>query len=162
MNYTIRAASQFDEPFINEMLFEALYLPSDQEPFPRSILSQPDIAHYAAGFGTRRGDVGFIAEAGDKTIAAAWVRLFNNDDRGYGYVDDDTPELSVAVTPQWRGQGVGTALITTLIQSSPRVSLSTDSRNPASRLYERLGFEIVSTEQNSMVMLRSLTEDLDS
>ena len=154
MPYTIRPASRLDEPFIYEMLYEALYVPPGGAPFPRSILDEPDIAPYAEGFGTRSNDAGFIAETSDERIAAAWVRLLAGDDRGYGHVDDNTPELSVAVRPDWQNRGVGTALIERLIETLPRVSLSVDSRNPASRLYERLGFEIVSTEETSLTMLR--------
>ena len=154
MPYTIRPASRLDEPFIYEMLYEALYVLPGGAPFPRSILDEPDIAHYAEGFGTRPGDEGLIAETSDERIAAAWLRLLAGDDRGYGHVDDNTPELSIAVRPDWQNRGVGTELIERLIETLPRVSLSVDSRNPATRLYERLGFEIVGTEETSLIMLR--------
>lgn len=154
MTYSIRSASHLDEAFIYEMLYQALYVPPEDEPLPRSILSQPDIAHYASGFGTHNGDAGFIAETGDDRIGAAWVRLLTGDDRGFGYVDDDTPELSVAVTSEWRGRGVGTALIAAVVKDLPRVSLSTDSRNPASQLYARLGFKCIATDRTSLTMLR--------
>lgn len=55
--FTIRPAVATDEPFLFEMLYEALFVPPGTEPFPSSILEAPDIAHYAAGFGTRDGDV---------------------------------------------------------------------------------------------------------
>ncbi|NOX24325.1 MAG: GNAT family N-acetyltransferase [Actinobacteria bacterium] len=95
-----------------------------------------------------------IAEDAGERIGAAWVRLLQGDDRGYGHVDDDTPELSVAVRPQWRNRGVGTALLLRLLENLPRVSLSVDSRNPAVRLYEQLGFEVVAAEHTSLIMLR--------
>lgn len=135
------------------MLYEALFVPPGREPFPRSFLEAPSIAHYAAGFGTRAGDMGFVAEAQDDLIGAAWVRLFQREDRGHGYVDDETPELTVAVKRQWRGRGVGTALCTTLIEVVPRMCLSSDVRNSAVRLYRRLGFETVANEDNTVTML---------
>ena len=154
MSHTIRPATQLDQAFIREMLYEALFIPPGHEPFPRSVLDQPDIAHYAEGFGTHPGDAGSIAETAGGRIAAAWVRLLRGDDRGYGYIDDDTPELSVAVRPRWRNQGIGTALLLRLLEESPRVSLSVDSRNPAVRLYKQLGFEVVAEEHTSLTMLR--------
>lgn len=154
MSHTIRPATQSDQAFIREMLYEALFVPPDHEPFPRSVLDQPDIAHYADGFGTHPGDVGLIAETTGERVAAAWVRLLQGDDRGYGHIDDDTPELSVAVRPRWRNQGIGTALLLRLVETLPRVSLSVDSRNPAVRLYEQLGFEVVAVEHTSLTMLR--------
>ena len=31
--------------------------------------------------------------------------------RGYGYVADDVPELTMAVVPGWRGHGIGGELL---------------------------------------------------
>lgn len=154
MAHTIRPASALDEAFVYEMLYEALYVFPGGKSFPRSILDEPDIAHYAARFGTRTCDLAFVAETSDERIGAAWVRLLTGDDRGHGHVDDDTPELPVAVRSDQQNRGVGTALIERLVETLPRVSLSVDSRNPASRLYERLGFETVATDQTSLTMLR--------
>ena len=69
--------------------------------------------------------------------ALLWVRLLRAEDRGYGYVDDDMPELTVAVKREWRGQGVGTALCCRLFEVVPRMSLSSDVRNPVIGLYPK-------------------------
>ena len=151
---TIRSASRGDEGFLFDMLYEALFVPPGHEPFPRSVLDAPGVAHYASGFGTRAGDVGFVAEAAHGPVGAAWVRLLQGDDRGYGHVDDDTPELTVAVKRQWRGRGVGTALCSRLVEVVPRMSLSSDVRNPAMGLYQRLGFEPVRRDDNTVSLLR--------
>lgn len=152
--YTIRPAARIDEPFLVEMLYEALFVPPGHEPFPRSVLDAPEIAHYAVDFGLHAGDAGFVAKTTGEKIGAAWVRLLQGDDRGYGYVDDDTPELTIAVKPEWRGRGVGTALANRLIEVIPRISLSSDARNPAVRLYARLGFEPIAHSGTSITMLR--------
>ena len=154
MSYTIRPATLSDQAFVEEMLYEALFVPPGHEPFPRSVLDQSDVAHYVDGFGTRPGDVGLIAEDAGERIGAAWVRLLQGDDRGYGYIDDDTPELSASVRPRWRNHGIGTVLLFRLVEELPRVSLSVDSRNPAVRLYQQLGFEVVAAESTSLTMLR--------
>jgi ribosomal protein S18 acetylase RimI-like enzyme len=91
--------------------------------------------------------------AGD-LLGAAWVRQLSGEEPGYGYVDDDTPELSVAVARRRRGRGVGTALLARLLESVPRCSLSVDDRNPAVRLYARFGFEVISVKEHSLTMLR--------
>jgi ribosomal protein S18 acetylase RimI-like enzyme len=87
-------------------------------------------------------------------IGAAWVRRYSIDNPAYGYVDDDTPELSIAVVATHRGMGVGTELLTKLIADVPRCSLSVDQRNPAVRLYESLGFEIIERSGTSLTMIR--------
>ena len=125
--------------------------PTVSAPFPCSILGEPSIARHHESFGSRPGDVGRIAD--DRhgvAIGAAWLRRVE----GFGYVDADTPELGIAVVPARRNRGVGTALLRSLLDAVPRVSLSVDRRNPAMRLYADLGFETVRTDgEDSVVML---------
>lgn len=153
MEYEIRPITAADQTFLTEMQYEAFFVPDGAEPYPRSILDEPEIRRYHEHFGTRDGDVGVIAEC-DRPLGAAWVRLVAG---GYGYVDDRTPELGVAVVADARGRRVGSALLQALLAVVPRCSLSTDARNPAKRLYERLGFELVRTDgEHGVVMLRDV------
>ena len=152
-SYTIRAASASDQLFISEMQFGAFLVPPGGDPFPRSILDEPNIRPYHAGFGQRPGDVGVIAESSaGQPVGAAWVRLVE----GYGFVDADTPELGIAVVERCRGAGAGTALFDELVRRVPRCSLSVDDRNAALGLYERSGFATVRMDgEHTKVMLRT-------
>ena len=47
MNITFRPLTPADEPFLWEMLYQALYVPPGGTPFPREVLQEPDIACYA-------------------------------------------------------------------------------------------------------------------
>lgn len=53
----------------------------------------------------------------------------------------------IEILPEWRGRGLGTAAISDLIAAAARcrlpVALQVLRVNPARRLYERLGFQIV-------------------
>jgi GNAT superfamily N-acetyltransferase len=151
----IRPASTADLPFLREMLYEALYVPPGSPPFPRSVVDAPNLAAYVEGFGLRRGDVGFVAVVDGTPIGAIWARLPTDENRGYGYVDNDTLELSMAVVAQHRSKGIGTALLEQLIEVCPRLSLSVDARSSAVGLYERAGFAPVADDGNSRTMLRS-------
>lgn len=153
MTHRIRDASGADEPFLVGMLYQALFVPPGDQPFPREIVDRPDLARYVRGFPDRPGDAGVIAEDESGPIGAAWVRQMSAEDPGYGFVDGRTPELSVAVVRDRRGRGVGTQLLAALLERVDRFSLAVDERNPARRLYERLGFEVVSHEGPSVTML---------
>lgn len=154
--YRLRQATRHDEPFLVDMLYEALFVPPGEAPPDRSVLDRPEVARYVRAFGGRPGDLGWVAERpGAGPVGAAWVRRFSADAPGYGYVDDDTPELSIALRPEHRGAGVGGLLLEHVLAAAPRCSLSVDVRNPAIRLYERFGFEVVSRSGTSVTMLRA-------
>ena len=154
MALLIRAAGPDDEALLREMQYLALFVPPGADPLPREVVDDPTIARYYVGFGSRPGDLGRIAESPDgMPIGAAWVRYSNAADPGSGYVDDETPELGIAVVDGHRGSGVGAALLTALLAELPRCSLSVDRRNPAMRLYERHGFVEVRREGDSVLMV---------
>jgi GNAT superfamily N-acetyltransferase len=58
--------------------------------------------------------------------------------------DDVTPELAMAVLPDYRGQGVGTQLLNQILETArglfPAVCLSVRAENPVANLYQRAGF----------------------
>jgi ribosomal protein S18 acetylase RimI-like enzyme len=158
MNYTIRPLTSEDEPFLWEMLYQAIYVPEGQTAPSREVVHLPELARYVRGWG-RADDYGFLASeaATGQPVGAVWLRLLGSEDKGYGYVDDDTPELSVAVLPEHRGQGIGAQLLTYLFASACGhlpISLSFSAGNPALRLYERFGFEVVSKSAGSLTMKR--------
>ena len=141
------------------MLYLALYVPPGAAPLPRTIVQRPELARYAAGWG-REHDLGFAAldATTGQAAGAAWIRLLSGANRGYGWVDDATPELSIAVLPAWRGRGIGAALLGRLVQAAQphyrALSLSVARDNPALRLYRRLGFEGVRVDGELLIMLR--------
>ena len=75
-------------------------------------------------------------------------------------MDDETPELGIAVLPDYRGQGVGTDLLRRLLRSAGEVyrsvCLSVSVDNPAVRFYERAGFERVCECGATLTMVNRL------
>jgi ribosomal protein S18 acetylase RimI-like enzyme len=159
LDYLIRPATSSDEPFLWEMLYQAIFVPPGTEPPPREILDTPELARYVAGWG-KPDDIGLVAVFAptQQPIGAAWLRLWTDDSRGYGYVGKETPELSVAVVPEHRGRGVGGSLLTRLLREVENryntISLSVSEENPGVRLYERLDFVMVRNERGSITMIR--------
>lgn len=158
---TLRPIRPEDAPFLREMCYEAIYTPPGIPRPDRSILDIPSIAHYFREWG-RPGDGGLVAETTEgECLGCAWYRLFPADDPGYGYISAEIPELSIAVAERGRGRGVGTALLTALFDQVGQagfthISLSVDPKNPARRLYQRLGFEPAGTDGSSVIMLKRL------
>jgi GNAT superfamily N-acetyltransferase len=138
MNFVIRSLMVEDESIVWEMLRYAAHESSIE-----SVRQQPYLARYALNWG-RMGDLGYVASIDTNPIGAAWLRLWLEADKGFGYVKDEIPELAIAVLPDYRGQGIGTKLLTQILGTAkmkyPAVSLSVRANNPVVRLYERTGF----------------------
>jgi ribosomal protein S18 acetylase RimI-like enzyme len=148
MDYFIRPLTQEDEPFLWQMLYEAAHLVEEGNLTVQDAKNNPDLAKYVKNWGCK-DDSGFVAilETSNQPVGAAWLRLWAGENKGYGYVDEQTPELAIAILPQYRNQGIGTQLLTHLLAAAnkyyPSVSLSTRATNPAFGLYKRCGFEVL-------------------
>ena len=135
----IRRGGAQDVRFLRDMLHHAYYW---RECVPGSLVSR-----YVRGWG-RRGDTAVIALDNGFPVGAAWYRLFSAAEPGYGFVDERTPELAIAVVPSKRGHGVGDQLLEALLAQAREagyeaLSLNVEPGNPARKLYERHGFEVV-------------------
>ena len=146
----IRRAGQQDVRFLRDMLHHAFYWreggSAEEEPTYR----------YVYNWG-RPGDAGVIALDEGFPVGAAWYRLFTDDQPGYGFIDERTPELAIAVVPSRRGRGIGAELLEGLLTRAREdghtsLTLAVDRGNPAIRLYERFGFDEARTEGSTVVM----------
>ena len=92
MSYIIRSIDVDDEPFLWEMLYQALFVPPDTNPLPKKIIFQPELAKYVQNWGLDE-DRGLIAvlEDSQTLVGAVWLRIFKSSNPGYGYIDDHTP-----------------------------------------------------------------------
>lgn len=157
METFLRPLTPEDEPFLWQMLYEAIHVADGQAAPPREIVYQPELARYVQEWG-RDGDCGFLASAETgQPMGAVWLRLLRHEQKGYGYVDDATPELSLALLPSYRGQGIGAQLLTRLFASDcghGSVCLSVSESNPAQRLYARFGFVVMGKSGDSLTMKR--------
>ncbi len=158
MAASLRALEQADESFLWTALYHALHVPPGEVPLPPSVVQQPDIARYVSKWMRQSGDSGVLASAGGVPVGAAWLRVWAGEERGYGFVDRQTPELSMALLPDWRGRGIGTRLLRRVMEEvdarGQNVSLSVSASNGALRLYERAGFVRMRQDGDAITMRR--------
>ena len=84
-----------------------------------------------------------VASDGPNAYGAAWYRLFPELRPGFGFVDEETPELTIAVVPSQRGHGTGAELLEALLERAradgfARISLSAEPGQTG--FYEQHGF----------------------
>lgn len=160
MAFTYRHIEKEDIAFLRMALYEALFVLDGDEPFDKSIIDTPDISKYVDNWG-RTGDFGLLVFDGNEYVGAAWGRLFTDINKSYGFVDATTPEISIAIIPNYREQGIGTALLTRLIRLADEkgytcLSLSVDKRSRAVLLYLRFDFRTIDELDTAYTMIKKI------
>ena len=75
----IRRATADDSVFLHQMLAVAAdWRPDTPTRSVADVLRDPDLAHYVAGW-PLKGEVGVVAENGERPLGAAWWRCFTSD-----------------------------------------------------------------------------------
>jgi GNAT superfamily N-acetyltransferase len=150
----IRNGSPADVPFLRAMLPHAYGWRVN------ALEAEIPLTRYIENWG-RPGDVAVIAHETGNRVGAAWFRLFAGSEPGYGFVDEQTPELSISVVPSRRKHGVGQELLDGLLEKAraeghTQVSLSVEKDSPAVGFYERNGFTAIRESEGGLVMVRQL------
>lgn len=159
----IRNLKKSEFNFLTDMFYESIHIP-ENKPNKEDLLTSPHLKKYHEGWG-RDGDTAFIAlNANSEAVGAVWYRLFDELNQGYGYVDSKTPELGIAVAEKVRGTGIGTLLMTKIIQQAiyegyKSIFLSVDPGNKnAVHIYKKLGFEDYGMSGPSITMVYRVKE----
>ena len=144
MMYHIREIKPEEYPLLDGFLYEAIFVPEGTVPPERSIILLPELQVYIDGFGTKKDDICFVVEVNDQIVGAVWVR----DMLDYGHLEDGVHSFAISLYPEFRAQGIGTALMSRMLQELTlrgykKASLSVQKKNQATKLYQRLGFDIV-------------------
>ncbi len=76
----------------------------------------------------------------------------------YGHVDENTPSLAISLYKEYRGLGIGTAMMKDMLallkeNGYKQVSLSVQKANYAAKMYKKIGFEIVRENEDEFIMI---------
>jgi [ribosomal protein S18]-alanine N-acetyltransferase len=150
----IRDLKEIEIPFLEEMLYQAIFIPVGTPKLDKSIIFIPELHPYIKDFG-KVSDLCLVAELEGKLVGAIWTRLF----KGYGFIDETTPELSMAMDADFRGKGIGSEMLDALLLKLQKlnyeqVSLSVDKRNFAYKLYQKKGFQVHEVQGDSVLMVK--------
>ena len=155
MQYFIRELKAEEIPLLNDFLYEAVFIPCGMEKPARDIIEQPELQVYVKDFGSERDDHALVAESDGKVVGAVWVRIMDD----YGHINDETPSLAISVLEEYRGKGIGTALMKEMLELLRErgyngVSLSVQKANFAAGMYRQLGFKVVDENDEEYIMTR--------
>ena len=153
----IRKLRDDETELLKDFLYEAIFIPEGMEPPDRSIVEQPELSLYYERFGNGPADNCLVAEVDGKVVDAVWTRIMND----YGHVDDETPSFAISLYKEYRGQGIGTAMMRKVLellksQGWKKASLAVQKANYAVRMYEAVGFRTVNENDEEYIMVCEL------
>jgi len=149
----IREMTAEEYPLLEDFLYEAIFIPEGAEKPPRDIIQNAELQVYIKDFGNLKDDCCLVADFGGKIVGACWVRIMND----YGHIDNETPSFAISVKEEYRGQGLGTDLMRTMLETLKakgykRASLAVQKANYAVKMYRKVGFEIVGENEQEFIM----------
>jgi ribosomal protein S18 acetylase RimI-like enzyme len=76
----------------------------------------------------------------------------------YGHIDEQTPSFAISLYKQYRGMGIGTALMRTMLeelkkQGYKQASLAVQKENYAVKMYKNAGFCIIDENDEEYIMV---------
>jgi len=161
--YQLRVGTTRDISFLKTMLYEAVFWNPENKRIPvAELFREPAIIKILDHWGKRAGDFSMIAtDAEHKPVGAAWYRFWTDDDHSYRYIDENTPEIGIAVLKEHRRKGLGSRLMTQVLKHAQKkgikqISLSVDPNNPALTLYKDQAFKKVAEVSTSWTMVKIL------
>lgn len=150
---------QAEYPLLDNFLYEAIFIPDGVEPPPKSIIYRPELQVYISEFGKSKHDIALVADINGKIAGTVWVRIMND----YGHIDDKTPSFAISVYKEYRGKGIGTALMSEMLailkkRGYKQASLSVQKKNFAAEMYRKLGFKTIDENEEEYLMVKKLRD----
>ena len=154
MEYVIREIKKSEYVLLNDFLYEAIFIPEGVEPPERTVINLPELQVYVADFGKEKDDICFVADVNGKIVGAVWVRVMDD----YGHIEDGVPSFAISLYKEYRGHGIGTALMKRMIlelkqRGYQKTSLSVQKANYAVKMYLNVGFDIVKEHDEEYIMV---------
>lgn len=159
-NYTVRNMKDSEFYLLEDFLYEAIFQRDKNNLLPRSVVNQPELRIFIDNFG-KKDDYCLVAECEEKVIGAVWTRILAGDVKGFGNIDDKTPEFAISLYKEYRGLGIGTTLMKSMLEllknkGYKKASLAVQKDNYALTMYQAVGFEIIEELEEEFLMVCTL------
>ncbi|OHE06769.1 MAG: GNAT family N-acetyltransferase [Sulfurimonas sp. RIFOXYD12_FULL_33_39] len=98
-------------------------------------------------------DLGLYALDEHTIAGAVWIRLLKKDDNANGFVNETTPILTIAVKPEFRNKGIGSAMLEQLFLEAgaifEQISVSVLNSEKTVNYFKKFGFVEVENSQKT-------------
>lgn len=153
----IRELEKDEYHLLKEFTYQAIFQRDEANPIPRSVLDDPQVKAFYKDFG-REGDECLVAIVDGKLAGAAWTRIIAGETKGFGNIDENTPEFAVSLFYEYRGLGIGTKLMQRMLEllegkGHKCATLAVQKDNYAVKMYKKLGFSILKEMEEEYLMV---------
>ncbi len=155
--FIIREIRKEEYKLLEDFLYEAIFIPKGTKKPSREIINNEELQVYIKDFGTDKNDNCLVAEYDNKIVGACWTRIMND----YGHIDNDTPSFAISLYEEYRGKGIGTKMMKTMLKllkdkGYKKTSLSVQKSNYAVKMYKNVGFKIIDESKEEYIMVCDL------
>jgi ribosomal protein S18 acetylase RimI-like enzyme len=111
---------------------------------------------YHEYYGLTPKDLGLYAMLNNQVVGAIWSRKFQPYHNAKGFIDEHTPILHCCVHPDFRNQGVGSAMVEKFLEEASSLyealSITLTKDEKSIKFFQKFGFTQVAQEENYVVM----------
>ena len=150
----LRKLESYDYHSLPIFLYNSIFQKEDEEMLDVSIINEEKYQKYIKDF-PQENDFALARELNGRLSAIIWSRLFKKEDESFGFVDEETPEITLPVLAGYDEFQIGKEILEILCNELKilgyfQVSTSIDNDNPIVDMFVSLGFkEYSSDEENS-------------
>jgi ribosomal protein S18 acetylase RimI-like enzyme len=152
MNKELYFLRSSEQKIVTDMLHYAYRLDENSQ----TLQELPALSIYNDFYGLTAKDLGLYALLNHKIAGAIWTRRLNAEHNSTAFVNENTPVMSVAVLPEFRGKGVGSFMMEQFLQEAATLydalSVNVLKDSKAIEFYKKFGFiKLQDSEQKSVV-----------
>ncbi len=147
--YFLRSSEQ---KITSDMLVYAMRL----HELNKTLKDFPKLDIYTKHYGLSTKDLGLYALHNQTIAGAVWIRLLRAEDGASAFVDANTPVLNIGVKPEFRGMGIGSAMLEQFLLEAgvvfEQISVSVLKDSKAVNFYEKFGFEKIEASETKSLL----------
>ena len=157
----LRTLAEYEYDILPIFLYNAIPQDDKEDLLDISVIREERFNKYIDKFG-KEDDYALVWEKDGQIAGLAWTRLFDESNKGFGYVSDDTLELTVSILPGYNVQKISAELIEVIsnelrIRDYKRVSVSVSENDELLDVYKKYDFiEKEKQEDNRVLLVKEL------
>lgn len=157
----LRRLEDYEYDVLPIFMYNAIPQEDEDELLDIDVVKSDTYTKYIKDFG-KEDDYALVWEIDGLIAGLAWVRLFNEADKSFGFVCPKTPELTLSVLAGYNEQAIGHELLELIsnelkLKGYDNLSVSISGNDEIYEVYEKVGFvEKQKQEDNRVLLVKQL------